>query len=583
MPNVVRQAVNRITGEPFTVILEEGSDCRKCVAYNDLQVKCHDLPGCSNGRFVRLNSTASLGPYDAAYRLVVNSHKQPPAPYGVEWEKPANAVRHLQHIIRKNWSEAFFGLQLSEVVAKVLETYGMPEDWHKLALEFPVDGDDSIFYSSSRAGLQRRIEGGYGVSTIPGRYIRRHWPNLTDSEVRNIVAEATNGVCSFTYDMQEMVDAVQSGPESCMQWSETGYDSGRWFLYNDEDRDETTSVHPYHAYDPKYGWGMALRHKAGKIQARALVYEDGPHKCYVRSYGRNGDDPALESLLQRKGYERKDAWPEGAKLAYNKNEEGIHVVPYADPGPNRREKYGERHTLVENPEGENFWVRDNAGPYTFTNTDGSTDYEPIKMYTCSVCGKVGHEHKAHSEGHACHDCLSGDYRIVRNYEGLQILMRHEFLVLAYDGEWLLKSEVGGPVTLLTNPDSDGSPRYARNSEVIVTVEGHAIIYREYTANDRNPSRKYVLCDDNRVRLRTSCVYDCASSMYVPIPAELTNPAGTAAAKKAIEQIGTEGYESLSLTLRSVTGPLISSVAMTAEAWAQAFAPLVEIQQESVTL
>jgi hypothetical protein len=271
---------------------------------------------------------------------------------------------------------------LPYTVKTALDKFGLPKDWHKLALEFPVDeGKGLIGFCATDAKLHAvMVHGNYSqrTTTTAGRYIRRHWPEAKDHEIRDVTTLVESNGITITYDMDEMIDAVQYGPTSCMQWDEADssdiwYMTGRQYYEEEEDEleNDTTTVHPYHAYTPELGWGMAVRKDNNKIVARALIYEKDGVKCFVRSYGKHstgysGSDVAIDAYLKHNGYKYLDAWPEGVAIKANKHEGGDWCVPYVDPGPNRIADYGRCFRL----DGDVF-IRDNNGEYVFGETDGS--------------------------------------------------------------------------------------------------------------------------------------------------------------------------------------------------------------------
>lgn len=295
---------------------------------------------------------------------------------------------------------------LPYAVKTALDKFGLPKDWHKLALEFPVDeGKGLIGFCATAAKLHAVMVHGNDsqrTTTTAGRYIRRHWPEAKDHEIRDVTTLAESNGVTITYDMSEMIDAVQCGPSSCMQWdeadsSDTWYMTGRQY-YDDDDEEElendTTTVHPYHAYAPELGWGMAVRKDGNRVVARALIYEKDGVKCFVRSYSKDsyGSDVAIEAYLKHNGYKYLDAWPEGVAIKANKHEGGDWCVPYADPGPSRIAKDGRCFRL----DGDVF-IRDNDGDYVFGETDGS--YFRRRRAT-EVAPTEAHEALSHALGEA---------------------------------------------------------------------------------------------------------------------------------------------------------------------------------------
>ena len=377
MPTI--DVVTARDGRVIPIQWNAGEGCTGCIAGRE--VACYALPNCSSGSWIKLQNAAALGPYFEAYERA----KEPTSRsvYYINWDEPKRQVESLQDMVCS--MRGYDYTHMPYAVKTALDKFGLPKDWHKLALEFPVDVGDGLIGFCATTAKQRAVmlhgnDSQRTVTTI-GRYIRRHWPEAKDHEIRDVTALAeTNGV-TITYDMDEMIDAVQDGPASCMQWVEAGL-SGTWYMtgeqYPDGDDDEPendiTTVHPYHAYDPELGWGMAVRKEGSRIVARALVYEKDGVKCFVRSYGEDSDgysgsDVAIDAYLKHKGYEYLDAWPEGVKLKAVKHEGGDWCVPYVDPGPNRIAVGGRRFKL----DGDVF-VRDNDGEYVFGETDGSYSY-----------------------------------------------------------------------------------------------------------------------------------------------------------------------------------------------------------------
>ena len=354
--------------------------CDGCIA--GPFVACDALPYCGKGNWTKIQNTAALGPYFEAYVLYEKSRPRSTyRKYRINWYNPKYQVEDLQRMVCD--MREYRNTSLPYAVETALYKFGLPKDWHKLALEFPVDaGNGSIGFCATAAKLHAVMVHGNDsqrTTTTAGRYIRRHWPEAKDHEIRDVTALAESNGVTVTYDMSEMIDAVQDGPSSCMQWDEAGssdtwYMTGRQYYEDDEDEElenDTTTVHPYHAYAPELGWGMAVRKDNNRIVARALIYEKDGVKCFVRSYGKDSDgcscsDAAIDAYLKHNGYKYLDAWPEGVAIKANKNEVGDWCVPYTDPGPNRIADYGRCFRL----DGDVF-IRDNDGDYVFAEIDGS--------------------------------------------------------------------------------------------------------------------------------------------------------------------------------------------------------------------
>ena len=369
-----------------------GGQCSECVA-RTLQngPMCHTLPSCHTHHYVEVASS-SARPYNEAYLAMLEdrARMEKVVKVGLQcynWYAPRYKVEALMGLIS---SPSILAFVLPEVIVEALDTFGAPKDWHLLALEMPFQAGRSIRYCRSRAehaslwevSSREKLPQAYKTATLPGRYIRRHWPGVPDAAIRDLVARiAAQNEVIILRDMGKMLEAVSEGPYSCMAWNSSGDDDQPWFM-GDEDHGEDgelTAYHPYMAYDPSLGWAMAIRKdKYGDIAARALVYEADGHKCFVRSYGKpsddgiTGSDVALEAYLKSQGYAYLDAWPQGSKLMYIENERGEAVVPYTDPGPNRRPENANRFVRYDE-DGETYFVRFDKGRYIFDNTDGSYD------------------------------------------------------------------------------------------------------------------------------------------------------------------------------------------------------------------
>lgn len=368
-----------------------GGQCSECVA-RTLQngPMCHTLPSCHTHHYVEVASSPAR-PCNEAYSAMLEdrARMEKVVKVGLQcynWYAPRYKVEALMGLIS---SPSILAFVLPEVIVEALDTFGAPKDWHLLALEMPFQAGRSIYYCRSRAeheslwkvSRREKLPQAYKTATLPGRYIRRHWPEVSDTAVRDLVAKvAAQNEVIILREMGKMIEAVNEGPYSCMAWNSSGDDDQPWFMGDEghgEDG-ELTAYHPYMAYDPSLGWAMAVRKdKYGDIAARALVYEADGHKCFVRSYGNQseggtGSDVALEAYLKSQGYAYLDAWPQGSKLMYIENERGEAVVPYTDPGPNRRPENANRFVRYDE-DSKSYFVRCDKGRYIFDNTDGSYD------------------------------------------------------------------------------------------------------------------------------------------------------------------------------------------------------------------
>lgn len=229
-----------------------------------------------------------------------------------------------------------------------------PKDLHQLVLEHPhVSSDGRLAYTQN----DEKGEKGIQTVTTVGRYLKRHFPNLPDHEIRGL--STTKSGCRIVKSMEEMQDALMRGPKSCMKWR----------------REEKN---PYLSYCPTLGWGMAINEVNGEIEGRALVHF--PTMRFVRTYRREGNNVTaceiLQYWLKEAGFRHAKGWKDGTKLL-NLEE----LAPYLD-GDNIRAR----------DEGK-FWVLDDEdGDCTLNNTDGS--YEPREgevLGHCDCCDEDVYE------------------------------------------------------------------------------------------------------------------------------------------------------------------------------------------------
>lgn len=228
----------------------------------------------------------------------------------------------------------FHNRTIHPAVIAALEV-GPPTDLHQLALEAPhlsADGKRLAYTQNDDKG-RRNTQ----TVTTPGKYLRRHFPEIEDHVIRSL-AEIKIG-CRLINTMPEMLHAIYNGPKSCMKWGQN------------EDRKH----HPYEAYDPALGWGMAVNEENGKIIGRAIVHFG--HMCFVRTYRTDGERTQACNLMQdwlkNKGFEHAEAWPEGTKILRL-----VDAAPYLDGGCKRVFSRGD------------YWVVSEKGNYVLDNTDG---------------------------------------------------------------------------------------------------------------------------------------------------------------------------------------------------------------------
>ena len=418
-------------------------------------ISCYSLPNCNKRIWKLAVPSAAKGSYHdvwMAQRRAVQETPRFKFPASA-WKEPATQVTNLQHMLR-NMRKLGSLKTLPDAICEALKRFGLPTDWHKLALEFPTVSGDSISYIGSERALQQYIDGHplKRITTKIGRYLTRHWPNAEPHQIRDIVMLYDGGVVEMQYTMPEMIHAVQHGPDSCMQWPE-----GDELSYRGEDGDGDeydTDIHPYEVYDPELGWAMAVFKEQDRISGRTLVHR--PTKTFARSYGKGSDGYSgscakSEAWLKAQGYKLVDAWPEGVRmLAIESDYCDGYVVPYLDPGQARRAENGNRCKLVKEGS-ETYFERDNDGEYVFDNTDGTVSIDKIELAACSCCGAETGTYRLHraydpihgTQSLVCPSCITAN-----GYRYAEISVRNvEYIEGQYamddpaTGRWFLKSAV----------------------------------------------------------------------------------------------------------------------------------------------
>ena len=275
-----------------------------------------------------------------------------------------------------------------------------PIDWHLLVLEWPhiatSDPQRLAYTRDDRAGHDNKQ-----TITSIGKYLRRHFSpsKLRDDQIRDIVALCGASGCEVVHTMDEILDTLQRGPQSCMRWN-----------------DCHSERHPYRVYEPAYGWGMARRVAQGDVVGRALVYKDpdSDYKCYVRSY-KKGDgysyaDEMLEAWLKQQGYVHRGGWPEGAHMAFIERGSswGSFLAPYIDGDV--------QNVDIVRIAGEQRLRICDGGEYVCNNTDGTPEQDEDETEACESCGDYNHSEDmywvgARDETHVCEHCY--EYRYSR--------------------------------------------------------------------------------------------------------------------------------------------------------------------------
>jgi hypothetical protein len=277
-----------------------------------------------------------------------------------------------------------------------------PDDWQRLLLEWPhvpttVTDRGRVAYTQSEAKAERDLQ----TVTALGKYLRSHFTLLPDHAIRDIVASVTATGMKFVHTTAEMIYHLHRGPHSCMVWGSTEVDD-----------------HPYRTYDPKYGWHMCVHVNGDDTIGRALCYQSGDEKFYVRSYlktsGYSSSDEQMEQWLAEQGYTKRDDW-HGCYLARLPGVNGCDfLAPYIDGGA---QKVDTAHL-----NGERCLVITEDGEYECCNTDGT--YDDADMTTCESCSDRIHEGDGywvgrHEDTIVCNYCLDEYYRNAYGRNGNQ--------------------------------------------------------------------------------------------------------------------------------------------------------------------
>jgi hypothetical protein len=205
--------------------------------------------------------------------------------------------------------------------------------------------------------------------------------------------------------------------------------------------------HPYEAYDPKFGWHMAVRIEGDDTMGRALCMTqpiDGK-KYFVRSYLRPANatsysqtDDGMDTWLREQGYVKENYWEDGERLAYH--EAGDHfLAPYLDGGEKRVTIDASAKALVIDSDGE--YICDQTGGWP-TAMDNDDDY-----FDCDDCGDRtsnddGYWVGRQEDTHVCDSCRDNSYTYVYGRRGNQYYVHEDNCVYVesnsehYDQDYL---------------------------------------------------------------------------------------------------------------------------------------------------
>ena len=335
-----------------------------------------------------------------------------------------------------------------------------PADWMALFWEWPyvaLTDPTRLAYSRSEAHLTQDRQ----TITAPGKYLKRHFPNLPDHLIAAYAKTEQVEEFAFLETPEEMVAALEIATDAwaCMQgFVDDGPEALRETLQSLE-RDLDISDSPYQVYSPRLGWKMAVRRTAKhEIKGRALVC----HNTFVRSYTapteaerakglRNVADPLLEDWLKQQGIEKEDSW-DGFKIeAIRAHNDCGYLLPYLDGSVN----------TVAHYRGDFIITRDGA-VFTCNCTDG--DAEEVSDETCACCGDRTYEDDLHSteDGLVCSHCYEHHYTYIKSTRETI----HNLHVIHVNGDPYDGRNLPDDIVELENGD------YAHIDDVTVIYDGY---------------------------------------------------------------------------------------------------------------
>ena len=300
---------------------------------------------------------------------------------------------------------------LHPVVEYMVQRY-RPKYWEALALEYPyVSEKDPLRLAYTRSPADGAAE--RQLVTSIGKYLSRHWPDVSDHHRRDAQALFTPDTMYIVTTTPEIVVGVENGPRSCMasvygsipfRHDVDHVQMNAWLADPIHEPEPAWALHPYSAYRPDLGWSMALRKHEGSIDGRALLYVKGKWKCFVRTYRRNLKDMSgwsetdfsLHGWLENQGYTKLDSWPEGVQLFTPDSDYSRISAPYLDGIYRRIEEGGSHNGFLSR------LVHGDGGTHNCGNTNGTAeviedeDDDSSDAAHCEECD--GHYH----EDDMCH-------------------------------------------------------------------------------------------------------------------------------------------------------------------------------------
>jgi hypothetical protein len=296
--------------------------------------------------------------------------------------------------------------------------HAWPTDLAQLVLEWPrasKEGEHRIAYTRD----EKYGDADRQLTLSVSKYLTRHFPTLSSDRIRDISARYCEASFSIVNTMPQMLDAIINGPGSCMA-KEADY------------FDNLDGQHPYEAYDPKYGWSMALVTEGPTITGRALLNDNK----WVRTYRRKEDchgqrssysdvDERLTAWLGDQGYTQISGWRRFKLAQLEASNSCGFVAPYIDGSSQQVNLCGNHLEIVAD------------GEYLCNNTNGDAD--EVSGNTCEDCDDRISDDETYRVYRAedrcvCESCRDNNYTYVYGRNGRQYYVDNDDVV-EVDGEY----------------------------------------------------------------------------------------------------------------------------------------------------
>ena len=384
---------------------------------------------------------------------------------------------------RNDWCYREMGRYAAHPAVLAALNTARPHDWQQLLLEWPhVSVNDAARVAYTRD--ERSGEEDRQTVTSLGKYLRRHWSSdaLPDNIIRDLVARyGTNAQYKIVRTTVEMLHHLHQGPGSCMVWTRSGVRCS-----------DGQIRHPYEAYDPQFGWAMAVGTLNGDTISRALVIDKPDAKYFVRTYlrptndGYSQVDGGMENWLQEQGFVKRGSWQDGQAMAYYPTDDEF-LAPYLDGN--------DKGVSIRRAEGcTPVLVIDSDGDYWLERTDGSPqNHSDEDTFECECCGDRTDDDDGYwvnrlEDEHVCQSCCDNNYTYVYGRNRNQYYINSDYAVYCndeyYDEDYL---EDNG-IVRLENCEYEHIDNAVQIGDFWYHCDDERICYAEDTG-------EYALCED----------------------------------------------------------------------------------------